>query len=712
MTNSSFLFRVGTRNSKLAHIQTDEALQCFAEHLPHLEFEVVPFSTPGDRDPLTDLRKSPADFFTRDLDEALRYGTIDLAIHSAKDLPDPLPNGLEMFWLPHRQDPRDALVLPADVTDIMTLPAAARIGMSSDRRGAWCRKRFPESQLLPIRGTIEQRLEQLDTGRYDAVIIAAAALLRLGLAHRIFEWIPLDELPSPDGQGALAATLRAGDERARTLRSLFVKAVVFAGAGAGRAGTCTLETVDALRRADVCLHDTLLDSALLNHLPKEARILDVGKRFGERGASQEMINRLLVQYASHGHRVIRLKGGDPGIFGRLAEEVEALESQGLPYRVLPGISSLQVATTGTGMLLTRRGESRGFCVLTPRAGGGAVCSVGRHVRASLPQIYFMGTTAVEEICREHLAEGEPPETPVSIVYEAGSPFESIWQSTLQEAVNHPPPVESPPIPGLILIGTGTRRYNTSLGALASRRVLLTCSATLLPEACALTADFGGIPIPFPVIRLDPVASGITPLLNEPPFDWLVLTSPSAAHGTILLMKEAGVDLRRLPAIMVCGSGTARALRTHGLHPEVMPENGYGAESLTAVAARHILPGQRVLRLRSDAAGSALATAFTKLGALVTDSIILHNRPVTHSTIPPFDAVLFASRSSVVAFMDRDDAPALHEKIVAAIGNPTSAELNQRGIHNIITGREATLESVITALAAACVGLGDRVPLEP
>jgi len=701
MTNSSLLFRVGTRGSKLARIQTADTLQCFAGHWPDLEFEVVPFSSPGDRDQLMDLRQSPPDFFTRDLDDALRDGTIDLAVHSAKDLADPLPVGIESFRLPCREDPRDALVLPAGVADMAALPAAPRIGVSSARREDWSRKRFGDARLLPIRGTIEQRIEQLDNGRYDAVIIAAAALIRLGLAGRIAEWIPLEELPSPDGQGSLAVTFRAGDLRVRRLRSLFVKAVVFAGAGAGRAGTCTLEAAEALRRADVCLHDTLLDPGILRHLPGNARTLDVGKRCGERGAGQETINRMLVQYASHGERVVRLKGGDPGIFGRLAEEVDALESHGLPYRVLPGISSLQLATTGTGLLLTRRGESRGFCVLTPRADGGAICSIGSDVRASLPQVYFMGTTAAAGIFRERLAEGASPETPVAIVYEAGSPLESIWQGTLQEAAANPPPVHSPPVPGLILIGTGARRFDTSAGALGGRRVLLTCSETLLPEACALVADLGGIPVAFPVIRLNPVHDGLAPLIKEPPFDWLVLTSPSAVHATVSLVKEAKLDLRRLPAILVCGSGTAHALRMHGLLPAAVPESGFGAESLAALAARYIHPGQRVLRLRSDAAGETLSTALARIGAVVTDSIILRNTPVEQHQVPPFDAVLFASRSSVIAFLDRDDAPPLHGKLVAAIGHPTAAELTRRGIADIISGCEATMESAITALAAAC-----------
>jgi hydroxymethylbilane synthase len=196
--------RAGTRGSALAVLQTRDTLERLAALFPALAFETVTVETPGDRDLTTDLRQSPGDFFTRDLDDALREGRIDLAVHSAKDLPEPLPEDLDWFWLPWREDPRDAWVLPEGRrwTD---LPACPVVGVSSERRAACTLRRFPEAVLKPIRGTIQSRLAQLDAGGYDAMLMAGAALNRLGLAHRVAEWVPLDELPVPEGQGRLAA---------------------------------------------------------------------------------------------------------------------------------------------------------------------------------------------------------------------------------------------------------------------------------------------------------------------------------------------------------------------------------------------------------------------------------------------------------------------------------------------------------------------------
>ena len=351
--------KAGTRSSELARIQTRKALDRLESELPDCRFEDVAFTSPGDRDLKTDLRESPADFFTRDLDEKVLNGELDCAVHSAKDVPDPVCEGLDWFWLPWREDPRDVLILPPgrQVTD---LPENPRIGVSSDRREAYCLKRFPKGQHVPIRGDIGERLQQLDDGDYDLVVMASAALIRLGLEDRITEWISAEELPPPDGQGTLCITFRKGDVRFNRIRTLFIKAVTFAGGGVGSSGTCTLDVVKAVQRCDVCLHDALMGQELLDFLPTGAQVFHVGKRCGRHSLPQPEITELISRYARRGLRVVRLKGGDPGVFGRLAEEVDHLEALGLPYRALPGVSSLVAASVCQANRIERM-ASPSFC---------------------------------------------------------------------------------------------------------------------------------------------------------------------------------------------------------------------------------------------------------------------------------------------------------------------------------------------------------------
>ena len=213
MRETSISLRAGSRPSRLALVQTTDALRRIREALGgDMRFETLPIASLGDEDRSTDLRESPPDFFTRELDEALLRDDVDLVVHSAKDLPAALPEGISSFVLPWREDPRDVLVLPAGrrVEDLPSNPVA---GVSSQRRAAYCARRFPGATLKGVRGNVEERVAQLDAGNYDVLVLAAAGLIRLGLAERISAWIPLEELRPPPGQGRLAVAYRTADER-------------------------------------------------------------------------------------------------------------------------------------------------------------------------------------------------------------------------------------------------------------------------------------------------------------------------------------------------------------------------------------------------------------------------------------------------------------------------------------------------------------------
>jgi uroporphyrinogen III methyltransferase/synthase len=697
MSEWSELIRAGTRSSNLALVQTRDALERLAAAVPGLRFEAVGLQSPGDRDQVMDLKDSPADFFTRDLDEGVLRGDFDCAVHSAKDMPDPVREGLDWFWLPWREDARDALIRPAGLT-VDSLRPDGRIGVSSVRREDYCRQRFPRVRLVPIRGTIEQRLEQLDRGDYDMILMAGAALNRLGREDRITEWIPLDALPPPEGQGSLALTFRAGDARFQCLRRLFVKAVTFSAAGVGSAGACTLEGLAALQRCDVCLHDTLLGHDLLEMLPPTVQCINVGKRCGEHSVPQDETTYMITRYARRGLRVVRLKGGDPGIFGRLAEEVDALDALRMPYRVLPGLSSLNAATSGTGMLLTRRGVSRGFCVMTPRKEGGAVGSIAAAERARLPIVFFMALGVAGEVARQLIEEdGLPPQTPAAAVLGAGSDQARVLSATLGTIADRIA-ADASGMAGLLIVGEAAARRYGAWGALEGRRVLLTASRSLQDKAAGAVADYGGVPVCRPLIRLVPSAEGLEKIRTVGAYAWVVLTSPSAVRAFGELLQAAGVDLRQVPKLISCGEGTTQALKRLGLHPELEPPFDFGAESLLAMVRPHLVPGATVLRLRSDKAGPGLADALRAMGARVEDCVLYTNERVQHEFTPEFDAVFFASASAVEAF-EAQWGGMLKAALVVAIGKPTLAALKRRGLEANLVAPEATVEASIEALAA-------------
>ena len=695
MKRSPTTFKVGTRPSNLAVAQARAALNQIELQIEPHRFEIHPLSTAGDRDRSTDLRQSPADFFTHELDAALLDGTIDCALHSAKDLPEPLSPEIDWFWLPHREEPRDALVLRANQT-LEDLPPNPIFGISSDRRAAYTTEQFPHAIQQSIRGNIEERLEQLDQGTFDVIIMAAAALNRLQLHSRIHQFIPLEQLPVPEGQGYLAITFRKGDTRFQTLRTLYTPAVTIAGAGVGHRDLCTIATVRALQRCDLCLYDSLMDQRLLDYLPPHAKAIDVGKRCGAHTKEQHEITHLLCEYARRSHRIVRLKGGDPGIFGRLAEETEALETLALPYHVIPGISALQAATTSTGMLLTRRDLSRGFVALTPRAAAGKIAPCNAAQKATLPTIYYMAIKAMEPITDELLADGLDPNTPVAVIYNAGARDQEIIRTTLAHLPHHGREICTNK-PGLILIGeNSTYEYSHTHGALEGKRILLTCSEALQQRAASLVRDYGGIPIAFPLIQLTP---RIDCSLDTAHTDWIVISSPSSARAYLEIIDAQCIDYRSIPRIMVCGRGTAAVFAKNGIHVDAQPEKKYSAQALAQLATQILKPHDRVLRLRSDKAGTSLADALRQTGADITDTILYDNHPIHHPTLPEADILFFASASGVDTFIDHWGTKPLKTTSCIVIGNPTAEALRKHDCTPDLIAHEATVQSVIETMAA-------------
>jgi hydroxymethylbilane synthase len=214
------VIRIGTRASALARAQTNLVADALRAAQPGLLVEVVPISTSGDRSQHTNLPGPDwgSGVFVKELESALREGTIDLAVHSLKDVPPEPSAGLDLVAIPAREDPRDVLVTP-EARGLDDLPAGARLGTSSARRAAFLRSRRPDLNFLPIRGNVDTRVRKLMAGDYDAILLAAAGLHRLGLAAGQVPHVVLDAdvLPPAPGQGALGLQARADDPQVARL---------------------------------------------------------------------------------------------------------------------------------------------------------------------------------------------------------------------------------------------------------------------------------------------------------------------------------------------------------------------------------------------------------------------------------------------------------------------------------------------------------------
>ena len=657
------MMKCGARGSRLSVAQATGGLAFISAAVKGFKAKLFEFETPGDRDLATPIENSAPDFFTRDLDDAVRDGRIDFAIHSAKDLPDQIDDDLDWFWLPCREDPKDCWVVRNEDASAISGSGKMRvikIGVSSARRSEYARSRFPKAKLLPIRGAVDSRLQQLAEGRYDAVLMAMAGLKRLfpewkeggvlpfGAAGLSVAAISESELPPPEGQGFLAVVYRKGNTLMNGIRREFVKAVRFTSAGIGSPGTMTLRALRDLDEADVVLADELSGAACGD---RHVEWIDVGKRCGSHTKKQPEITKLICDEVRKGKRVVRLKGGDAGLFGRLSEEVDALDALGIPYVVRPGVSALTAATTPNGLLLTKRGEASGFRASTPRSTG-----------AKEPQVFFMATRMAREMLRNF-----PPDMPYAMVWDACGPFERI-----ETGVCGNPCIGESAEPGLLVVGFAGAPFKR-------RKVLVTCSETVMPRAVCMLEDKGLSPVEWPMISLSPdkdAGSKIEGL--ESRYDAVVLTSPVAVRMFFSLWHG---DRRRLPEFWTCGAGTDAELRKYGVSSGIMPETDFSADGLIERLKREggRIAGKKALRLRSAKAPRTVAAAIRRMGARVDDVVLYDNAPVCRGTspLPVFDAVFFASTSGVEAFIGQYGAKALSGKEIFAIGEPTRSALPPR-----------------------------------
>lgn len=204
--------RIGARSSPLSLIQTEEVLSQLRLRFPHVEFVVVKVNTLGDRNKTAPLLSMDRGMFVKEIEVALLSGDIDMAVHSAKDLPAELPEGLVLGAFTERNDPRDVLVSKSGLP-LGKLPANSRLGTSSPRRHALLKSLRNDIEVVPVRGNVGTRLEKAFGADYDGVILAAAGLIRLGMEHKITEYFDPDVFTPDTGQGALAVEARADDTR-------------------------------------------------------------------------------------------------------------------------------------------------------------------------------------------------------------------------------------------------------------------------------------------------------------------------------------------------------------------------------------------------------------------------------------------------------------------------------------------------------------------
>ena len=504
--------------------------------------------------------------------------------------------------------------------------------------------------------------------------------------------------------------------------------VYLVGAGPGDPGLITIRGKHLLERAEVVIYDYLASKKLLKYVPEDAEFIYAGKRGGVKHThTQEEINQMLIDRALSGRRVVRLKGGDPFIFGRGGEEIEELVKAGIPFEVVPGVTSATAAATYAGIPITHRQYTSTVAFVTGHedptkpdskiAWDKLATGVGTIV-------IYMGIKNLQSITEKVIKYGRDPQTPVAVVRWASTSEQQTVVGNLENIAEIVRKNNIKP-PSLVVIGEVVNLRDTinwyEKRPLFSKRVVVTRTRDQASELVTLLENYGAECLEFPTISLEPVPSYEIldrALVEIETYDWLLFTSINAVDYFFNRLFELGKDVRDLkgPKIAAVGRVTAEALAGRGIRADLLPEEFTG-DGLAETLVKTGVNGLRILIPRALKARETLPETLNKSGAEVTVAPVYQNvLPASTSggqlkeellaalQEKSIDMVTFTSSSTVKNFVallgisTPDEIRELMSGIaVATIGPITARTAEQFGLHVDVQPAEFTIPDLVDSI---------------
>lgn len=775
--------RIGTRKSQLALVQTEIVKNKIIELFPETEVKIVKIDTKGDQM----LNKSLTSFggkgvFTAELEAELLSGAIDIAVHSAKDMPMEFPKGLEIGACLDRADERDVFVT-TDARKLHELPPGSIVGTSSLRRELLIKEINPDVQIRMLRGNVQTRLRKLKEGQYDGIILAAAGIERMEYEQMegiSYEYLDSDTFLPAAGQGILAVESRKDDEELApvlkainsvpaqillsaeraflrtiggscnapaaaickmeqeklTMRAMYVKdgvhgrkavksvscdpkagaetlikaatelgkeiarevnkgKVYLVGAGPGDEDLFTRKGLKLLREADVVVYDNLASSSLLNEVKNDAELIYAGKRSSHHHLKQYETNQLLIDLALEGKTVVRLKGGDPYIFGRGGEEGQELREAGVEFEVVPGISSSYSVPAYCGIPVTHRDYASSFHVITGHEGnhknGETVLDYNTLAKEEGTLIFLMGLKNLPNIVASLIAGGKNPDTPVGVLQEGTTARQRMATGTLNNIVEIVKK-EGIKTPAITVVGdvVDLAKVLDWYGhkPLSGKRVLVTGSPSMVERLSPILKEEGAEAISFSLIHTESLATKeFEQAMQEiDSYSWVIFTSANGVECFFDKIKEQRKDIRDFAGIhfAVIGDGTRKALEDHGIYSDFIP-TAYSSSDMAKTMIPLMKKEDRVLMLRAEEANKVLPDAFEE-AQIANTCIPLYHTVVDDRKadelsrlIKTCDYITFASSSAVKAFVSMvEDLNEVEGKYIS-IGPVTTKTAEKLGL---------------------------------
>jgi uroporphyrinogen III methyltransferase/synthase len=491
--------------------------------------------------------------------------------------------------------------------------------------------------------------------------------------------------------------------------------VYLVGAGPGDPGLITVKGLRLLKEADVVVYDRLVDTRLLEHARADAEMINVGKGRDNHSFTQDEINALLVEHGSAGKHVTRLKGGDPFVFGRGGEEALELVAEGIPFEIVPGITSAIGALAYAGIPITHRKVAASFAVVTgsedpSRPNSGVDWPALAHVDTL---VVLMGMEALPNVVNAVLAEGKPSDTPVALVRWGTRPDQETVSGDLTNIVERVKAagLQAPVVTVIGPVAALREKLQWfDTGPLFGQRVLVTRTRQQASVLSAMLTQRGAMPIELPTITVEPLEVGAAmdkALDGLSDYRWTVFTSANAVSIFFERLAARGLDARALGAVKVCaiGPGTSKTLGEHGIIADYLSDEAV-AESLLDGLRDRLQPGDRVLLPRANAGRATLVDGLQEAGAVVDDVHLYRSVPAENIAARArevfaegVDTITFASSSTVKNLMDAlgGDVETLNRCVVACIGPVTAETARGLGIRVDIEATEHTVPGLVEAL---------------
>lgn len=483
------------------------------------------------------------------------------------------------------------------------------------------------------------------------------------------------------------------------------------GAGPGDVGLLTRKGERVLKQAEVVVYDRLVGDGVLAMIPKSARAIDVGKNAGHHTKKQEEINQILLEEAQNGYRVVRLKGGDPFLFGRGGEELELLCAKGIPYEVVPGVTSPIAVPAYNGIPVTHRDYCSSLHIITGHKKAGEAYDIDFEalVRTKGTLVFLMGVSALEAICRGLLDAGMEKEMPAAILQQgttAGQKRIVATVGTLPEETKR----QGIETPAIIVVGkvcglAEEFAWYEKL-PLSGYKVVVTRPKELNSRTSEKLRKQGAEVLELPAIdtRVIPDNEKLQECLrNLETYQWIAFTSPTGVRIFFEQMWEFHCDLRKLAGcrIAAIGKGTCTALEEYGIYADLIPEI-YDGGALGAALAETCAPGDKILLPRAAAGNSEILEEIKKGENLTVDDVATYTTVYARAEYlderrlfeeGKIDCAIFTSASTVKGFVEATAGLDYSNVTAACIGRQTKAAADSLGMKTHMAKR-ATIDSLI------------------